>query len=1309
MKASTRLSSAVFQLTPTRTRCDLFIIANGKKEKIASGLLNPFLAHLKAAQDQIAKGGYSILLEPETDVDAAWFTKATMERFVRFVSTPEILERVYTIETEILQIQEAIAMQSNNDMGQSIVEDHQEKLRGGCEANKSVPDANEEKAIVLYKPGAPLPEPNGSCSEEENSKVQLLKVLETRKRMLQKEQGMAFARAAAAGFDIDHVALLVSFAECFGALRLFEACSRFMDLWKCKHETGEWLDIEASEALSTLSDFSATNASGIILSATHNQHDSSNHEAGSLDNGKSDSTYNAYNPAPNGQQEYFQGQFPQIVFPPWPMHALPGAQPGFQAIPVQGIPYYQTYAGNGPFFQSPHHPVEHSLSNIGQSGLKMQSLDGGDSNAGSEMWELDKTKSLDDTDAEVSRSRKPRKKAGRSDKKQSGMVVIRNINYITSKEKKSGSETNSNSDSDIDTEDENSETDDHGMIHQNNKRYSKIKGDQLKSQDKLNFSNDEVSNSRKDTDDGYWQAFQSCLLRGSDEDVRGGNESMFAMEKDVIIKRRSNTVIVDPLELGARETGEIQDTRMSDITRFSGSTSCRPRGSGDDAIFSSVDNDFRGSNDQTHIQFDETNGSKIVSRPVHEDFIVGSQQTQAIFRNSSDPLALNGFEGVIGKMDREPTHGMSDETFIVPFRSMSIDQDGQADRTAIDVDSEIPISNKKLDSEGNRNRVYYEPDDFSLMPEREIEKGFVGYDPALDYEMQVCVESQEQEGKDVSEVKGGLKKSDKDRRSKVTSDSVHRQRTGGPSMKGKPLKMSPSEDARVRAEKLRSYKADLQRMKKEKEEAEMKRLEALKLERQKRIAARGSFSSRKSSVLSPQTKQFPAKLSPATNRGSKFSDSDPGSSSPLQRSKIRTSLGSTELLKTSKSSKLIEISHMRGNRLTRSSSSLSESKRESNGGTPDSKAPMARIRRLSEPKPVASPVTSVKDRSAEAVSRRKLSEGPDKNKISAIINLDKSKAATLPELKIKTSTTHINAGENISSVEDQKVNGIKPSSFCENAELNGSNCITAHQTDADENTVIEKTVVMLEYEKPSIPPLHSSEGKSEVTNRRYDDGDTGAKSDVISELAPIHGPASPMDGVDGDPKICQLQNQLGNSNEVRTVYQEQVPPNCANIAVAEKPDRDVSAHDSSVEDPCTGQASCGKSPQVSSGVVARVETVKAHIPDIKTLKLDKNPVLEKTLSKEPSKGLRRLLKFGKKNHTSSYVDQSFDSECTSVDGTEHDDSARNTASTSEVGTLRNLIWQDETPTAGNASQKISRHFSLLSPFRSKTNQKKQAS
>ncbi|KAK6145931.1 hypothetical protein DH2020_019800 [Rehmannia glutinosa] len=1275
MKQSTRLSSAVFHLTPTRTRCDLIIIANDKKEKIASGLLNPFLAHLKTAQDQIAKGGYSILLEPETGSDSSWFTKATLERFVRFVSTPEILERVYTIETEILQIEEAIAIQSSSDMGQNIVENHGRKPLAGYEVSitalitlklwtgdTSLSNANEEKAIVLYTPGAPPPEANGSCPQEGNSKVQLLKVLETRKTVLQKEQGMAFARAVAAGFDIDYMAHLVSFAECFGAMRLMEACSKFIGLWKSKHETGQWLEIETSEALSTRSDFcDAVNASSIILSETPNKYDDSNHELASVNNGKSGSINNADNPVPNGQQEYFQKQFPHLVFPPWPMHTPPGAQPVFPAYPVQGMPYYQTYTGNGPFFQPHHYPMEHSPSIFGpHSGQERQSLDVRDSNTGSETREIDRTRSLNDvaSDAEVSHSRKPHKKPGGSNKKQSGVVVIRNINYITSKEMKSDSETNSDSRSDIDTEDEFS--DGNHVIFQNNKRSSKHGGSQLKSMDKSSFNN-VVSILGKDTDDRHWQAFQDCLLKGNDEGAHAGNEGMFTMERDMKMKRDTNTANEDPLSLSAGNRGEIQDNIIRDMHIINGSTSNRLRGSGDEVLFSSADNDFRGSNDQTDIQFAETNGRKILVRTTNEDFVIDNQQNQANFRNWLDPLAANSFEGATNKIDRDSSHG-TDETLVVPFRSMSLDQVGGTDRTAIDIDSEIPSKFQKLASEGNKNKVNYEPNDLSLMPERGTDRRSIGYDLALDYEMQVCAEASEKGKKIVTDVKGGLSKSDKDRRSKVISDSLQKQRTGGPMRKVKSSKMSPLEDARARAEKLRSYKADLQKMKKEKEEAEAKRIESLKLERQKRIAARVGSNSVKPSTLSPQTKQLPVKFSATTNR-SKFSDSEPGSSSPLQRSKIRISVGSSESHKVPKASKLIEGSHMAGNRLTRSSSSLSETKRENNGVTPDSKASMSRIRRLSEPKTTNSPVTTMKSQSAEAVLKRKFSEGSQRNKVSAIINLDRTKAATLPELKIKTPKTLLNTVENKPAQKDrQKVNETRPSVFSENAELNVSTCDAARQIDSDD--IVEKTVVVLECEKPSLPTLYSSERKPDVWNQQHNNREKGEKRNIISEPAPIPAPP-PVDGTDRGPMTCG-QNKP-DYNEVRTAYSEKDPPDFANITTTEKPYQAPYARVSSLENPCMHKTEYGKALPGSSELLSRAEeTVKTHVPHVKALKTDKNQVAaEKIFVKEPSKGFKRLLKFGKKNNTSASVDQSVDSECTSGDGIKHNDNSWKMASTSE--------------------------------------------
>lgn len=61
-------------------RCDLVIFAGKKSEKIASGLLEPFVCHLKSAKDQISKGGYSIMLKPPSIDASPWFTKAILER-----------------------------------------------------------------------------------------------------------------------------------------------------------------------------------------------------------------------------------------------------------------------------------------------------------------------------------------------------------------------------------------------------------------------------------------------------------------------------------------------------------------------------------------------------------------------------------------------------------------------------------------------------------------------------------------------------------------------------------------------------------------------------------------------------------------------------------------------------------------------------------------------------------------------------------------------------------------------------------------------------------------------------------------------------------------------------------------------------------------------------------------------------------------------------------------------------------------------------------------------------------------------------
>ncbi|GKB57130.1 hypothetical protein Tco_0913316 [Tanacetum coccineum] len=62
--ASLQLShSVVLSLTAANLRCDPVICAGDWKEKLASILLEPFVAHFKYAKDQVSKGGVNGLDE----------------------------------------------------------------------------------------------------------------------------------------------------------------------------------------------------------------------------------------------------------------------------------------------------------------------------------------------------------------------------------------------------------------------------------------------------------------------------------------------------------------------------------------------------------------------------------------------------------------------------------------------------------------------------------------------------------------------------------------------------------------------------------------------------------------------------------------------------------------------------------------------------------------------------------------------------------------------------------------------------------------------------------------------------------------------------------------------------------------------------------------------------------------------------------------------------------------------------------------------------------------------------------------------
>lgn len=76
--------------------------------------------------------------------------------------------------------------------------------------------------------------------------------------------------------------------------------------------------------------------------------------------------------------------------------------------------------------------------------------------------------------------------------------------------------------------------------------------------------------------------------------------------------------------------------------------------------------------------------------------------------------------------------------------------------------------------------------------------------------------------------------------------------------------------------------------------------------------------------------------------------------------------------------------------------------------------------------------------------------------------------------------------------------------------------------------------------------------------------------------------------------------------------------------------------------------------------------VKTHVFESRDLKLEKIPeALEKPQVKESSKGIRRLLKFGRKNHSSAAGEHNLESDSISINSSEADDSAIVTTASDE--------------------------------------------
>lgn len=885
MDSNTLLDYALFQLTPTRTRCDLVVFSGGKNEKLASGLVEPFISHLKFAKDQIPKGGYSITMRPPS-THAYWFTKATFQRFVRFVSTPEILERFMRLEREISQIESSI---QSNDLSYGNSEE------GSSPANSE----STRKSNDSFKAKSEVEEANNAAPKE-NSKVHLQRLMDTRKALLRKEQAMAYARATVAGFEIDQLDDLLQFANFFGALRLRDACVDFKELYKQKHTDGQWMDEVAAMKACTPMDLSYLGNQGVILAYDNNGSlDSSDSKESTNSNGVKDQNLPASDPSMSAK---VQMQMPwQNQIPPY-MYNFHGPA---QQMPFAGMHPLQYYPAH---MQWPHNvngSTNGSVRDSHKQSKKKEKAKEHDSSEDDEQTESDASDSGTDSDEvrkhEKKHSSRESSHAKKHKKKSSKTVVIRNINYIASNRKNDendGSSYDSSSDeSHLLNEDSIKEQVDNAVAILEKRHNSRGRRNKNRGHQDVVVENESNGYSSMDLNEGMspqlaqkakgnnaWDAFQNILMSREQESSTNGVSDQLPLNfQDEVhgIKnsgekiRRDHLTTDDSLLLSKNH--EVNDRKVS-MVDFANGEDMRPslkKGVSEDVHLLFSHREPSGGN-TLGSPSDFGSESSAIRHSNGEDWFVvnhsGSSETQEakrmIFDNESSMSTQKS-----SSQDESVRAAPIDDSFMVQSRPSYEDHYDSQWKTDIVMDAVLvsaenaengdPSAKTKRNTSGAS-----QPDDLCVVLARDpsLDPVEASWQPELDFQIEasfvqvdkksstVEIKTPEQnvpvKGKSTTK-KDGLAKTGKDARSKVSPGSLSRSRIDA---LAKSKKSPPTN-------KLTTQKSKLDR-----EEEMRKRMEELVIERQKRIAERTAAkgSSPAASKKGPAGSKTASKISPSS-------------------------------------------------------------------------------------------------------------------------------------------------------------------------------------------------------------------------------------------------------------------------------------------------------------------------------------------------------------------------------------------------------------------------------------------------------------
>lgn len=209
------LDYVAFQMFPSHNRYEAFAGGGGKREKVASGLLEQLLLHLPGAKAFQPDGSNDnfILQLPENFRGSLWFTKSTLIRFLHIVGEPESLKNVGGIEDEMSQLEEArkfhLSLYAHEQQDHSQI---------------GVTDRSYSKDMVA------TPKLEVQTGSSDATKNELLRAMDLRLTALREELAASFNRAIGATCSVKEVADLDAFAQHFGAENLRRFLSKYLSL-----------------------------------------------------------------------------------------------------------------------------------------------------------------------------------------------------------------------------------------------------------------------------------------------------------------------------------------------------------------------------------------------------------------------------------------------------------------------------------------------------------------------------------------------------------------------------------------------------------------------------------------------------------------------------------------------------------------------------------------------------------------------------------------------------------------------------------------------------------------------------------------------------------------------------------------------------------------------------------------------------------------------------------------------------------------------------------------------------------------------